>query len=302
MKCQFRLLRTERENMRPARHELSSLIAPLASLHVPNLHNGSLSTREAAERTSRAVRETRTLHMAGTSVLPAVGRHSHQHYNKDQLPVSDHPVFTQHHAATGNHRTEHHLSEELSAWAEDSSISGRDSEHDVPRRHLADVRVNRRSLPPEDSSDSDTEEHAPFHPIHFSTRSPSTTPASERKRVVGTPQPRGPNTSHESSVRGAFSHSEAEVLRAVWDGNSGVGGLSAILCTPSKSASCGYEGTARGPVDSDWARKRLSSRSHVSLDASQLLPEVMCVCIRVCAVAPVRVHLVTYSARVCTRD
>ena len=240
--------------------------------------------------------------MAGTSVLPAVGRHSHQHYNKDQLPVSDHPVFTQHHAATGNHRTEHHLSEELSAWAEDSSISGRDSEHDVPRRHLADVRVNRRSLPPEDSSDSDTEEHAPFHPIHFSTRSPSTTPASERKRVVGTPQPRGPNTSHESSVRGAFSHSEAEVLRAVWDGNSGVCGLSAILCTPSKSASCGYEGTARGPVDSDWARERWSSRSHVSLDASQLLPEVMCVCIRVCAVAPVRVHLVTYSARVCTRD
>ena len=247
--------------MRPARHELSSSIAPLASLHVPNLHNGSLSTREAAERTSRAVRETRTLHMV-------VGHHSHQHYNKDQLPVSDHRVFTQHHAATGNHRTEHHLSEELSAWAEDSSISGRDSEHDVPRRHLADVRVNRRSLPPEDSSDSDTEEHASFHPIHFSTRSPSTTPASESKRVVGTPQPRGPHTSH---------------------GNSGVGGLSAILCTPSNSASSGYEGTAaRGPLDSDWARKSWSSRSHVSLDASPLLPEVMshtcvCGCARACA-------------------
>ena len=265
--------------MGPARHELSSSIAPLASLHVPNLHNGSLSTREAAERTSRAVRETCTLHMV-------VGHHSHQHYNKDQLPVSDHPVFTQHHAATGNHRTEHHLSEELSAWAEDSSISGRDSEHDVPRRHLADVRVNRRSLPPEDSSDSDTEEHAPFHPIHFSTRSPSTTPASERKRVVGTPQPRGPHTSHESSVRGAFSHSEAEVLRAVWDGNSGVGDLSAILCTPSKGASSGYDKctAARGPVDSDWARKSWSSRSHVSLVASPLLPEVMChTCVCGCA-------------------
>ena len=263
--------------MGPARHELSSSIAPLASLHVPNLHNGSLSTREAAERTSRAVRER--------TALVNSGHHSHQHYNKDQLPVSDHRVFTQHHAATGNHRTEHHLSEELSAWAEDSSISGRDSEHDVPRRHLADVRVNRRSLPPEDSSDSDTEEHASFHPIHFSTRSPSTTPASERKRVVGTPQPRGPHTSHESSVRGAFSHSEAEVLRAVWDGNSGVGGLSAILCTPSNSASSGYEGTAaRGPLDSDWARKSWSSRSHVSLDASPLLPEVMChTCVCSCA-------------------
>ena len=271
--------------MGPARHELSSANAPLASLHVPNLHNGSLSTREAAEWTSRAWgTETRTLDMTGTAGLPAVGRHSHQQYHKNQLPVSDHPVFTQHHAASGHHRTEHHLSEALSARADDASVSGRESEHDVPRRHLADVRVNQRSLSPEYSSDSDAEEHASYHPIHFSTRSPSTTPASERKRVVGTPQPRGPHLSHESSVRGAFSHSEAEALRAVWDGNSGVGDLSAILCTPSKGASSGYDKctAARGPVDSDWARKSWSSRSHVSLDVSPLLPEVMRACIRVC--------------------